>query len=197
MLEWLQIKKMKPDGFHYIPGYGTRYSACKDGRIYSAGFEGRFAILENGIPNSGHMVKQMVSGKGYFTVMVRKHGEKIKRRFVHHLILETFVGPCPVKCQTDHIDRNPSNNRIENLRWVSRSVNMRNSVRKSKLTKFRGLGFDIKAKKKWRAQCVDLNSKLIVVRGFETDRQAAIAYDRLALSLLGELAITNKSLNLL
>ena len=38
----------------------------------------------------------------------------------------TFVGPRPEGYQVDHIDRNRLNNRLDNLRYVSKSDNMRN-----------------------------------------------------------------------
>lgn len=49
---------------------------------------------------------------------------------VHRLVLETFVGFAPEgKPQADHINRVRDDNRVENLRWVSRSENQRNTSR--------------------------------------------------------------------
>lgn len=58
--------------------------------------------------------------------------------FAHRVICEAFHGVCPQdKCQVDHIDRNPANNRPENLHWVSRSENQRNrKVSEESLRKF-------------------------------------------------------------
>ena len=42
---------------------------------------------------------------------------------VHRLVLETFVGPSPVGMECLHIDGNPTNNHIENLRWGTRIEN--------------------------------------------------------------------------
>ena len=48
---------------------------------------------------------------------------------VHRLVLETFVGQATEgKPQADHINRVRDDNRIENLRWVSRSENQRNTI---------------------------------------------------------------------
>lgn len=46
--------------------------------------------------------------------------------FSHRLVFLYHRGYMPEN-DTDHIDRNPGNNRIENLREVSRSCNMRNA----------------------------------------------------------------------
>ena len=53
--------------------------------------------------------------------------------------------------QIDHIDGNPSNNRIANLRDVTQSVNMRNATKHIHNTSgFNGVEF-VKNSKKWRA----------------------------------------------
>lgn len=38
-------------------------------------------------------------------------------RFVHRLVLEAFVGPCPRGMQCAHNNGDPQDNRIANLRW--------------------------------------------------------------------------------
>ena len=51
----------------------------------------------------------------------------------------------------DHIDKNPSNNRINNLRAVSRSCNMRNTGNpKTNMSGCKGVWWD-KSYRKWRA----------------------------------------------
>lgn len=188
---------MKPDGFVDIPGFEGRYAAHPDGLIFSYGFKGRFAMDRTNKNPVGKLLRSTLDKKGYPTVMLRSRKNGQKRVFVHHLILETFVGPRLKGFESDHINRCPADNRSINLRWVTKSINIRNQLRKSKLTKYRGLAFDRKARNKWRAQCVDLNGKVHCVRGFETDKEAAYAYDKLAVSLLGHIAITNQSLGLL
>lgn len=48
---------------------------------------------------------------------------------VHSLVCETFIGPRPEGMDIDHVDRNPKNNDLDNLRYVSRSDNLRNCDR--------------------------------------------------------------------
>ena len=49
----------------------------------------------------------------------------LRRQFVHRLVARAFVrNPNPkLFCEVDHIDANPSNNRADNLRWVSKTLN--------------------------------------------------------------------------
>jgi hypothetical protein len=52
----------------------------------------------------------------------------ITRRMVHHLVLEAFVGQAPSGHECDHIDFDPKNNRVENLRWVTHTENIRHTA---------------------------------------------------------------------
>jgi antitoxin component HigA of HigAB toxin-antitoxin module len=46
-------------------------------------------------------------------------------RTVHRLVLEAFVGPRPEGMEARHFpDRNPANNRLENLSWATHATNM-------------------------------------------------------------------------
>lgn len=43
-----------------------------------------------------------------------------RARFIHHLVLEAFVGPCPVGMVAEHLDHDLTNNALTNLRWSTR-----------------------------------------------------------------------------
>jgi hypothetical protein len=63
------------------------------------------------------------SSRGYPTVYLSKKGQRVKTRKVHHLVLESFIGPRPSGCEACHQDGNRFNNHAENLRWDSRKAN--------------------------------------------------------------------------
>lgn len=46
-------------------------------------------------------------------------GYKLKRLPVHRLIAQTFIENPENKPTVDHIDRNPANNKLDNLRWAT------------------------------------------------------------------------------
>jgi len=63
------------------------------------------------------LVKLRKHSNGYLQFCLWKGGKQTTY-FVHRLVLEAFVGPCPVGMQCRHFpDYHRSNNRLDNLRW--------------------------------------------------------------------------------
>ena len=44
-------------------------------------------------------------------------------KYIHRLVLEAFVGPCPEGMETCHNNGVRTDNRLENLRWDTSSAN--------------------------------------------------------------------------
>jgi hypothetical protein len=63
-------------------------------------------------------LKQVPTNTGYFCLSVRG-----KYRYVHTLVLEAFVGPCPAGLECCHADDNGFNNVQSNLRWDTPKAN--------------------------------------------------------------------------
>src|SRR3954468_21881101 len=63
-------------------------------------------------------------------LVVNLHRDGVKSaRYVHHLVLEAFVGPRPPGLVCCHWDGDPSNNRLANLRWDTHQANMDDMLR--------------------------------------------------------------------
>lgn len=67
-------------------------------------------------------LKPVKNKKGYYRIPLWSNNQ-YRIWFVHQLVLLAFVGPCPEGFECAHLDGNPSNNHVENLKWVSRKEN--------------------------------------------------------------------------
>lgn len=65
------------------------------------------------------------SEKGYYFVWPHVKG-KVYRRSIHSLVAECWLGDKPDGYEIDHIDRNSHNNDYRNLRYVTKSQQMKN-----------------------------------------------------------------------
>ena len=69
-------------------------------------------------------IRQGINPDGYHTVKLLNAIFVRQSFYVHRLVAVTFI-PNPFGYDTvDHIDGNKDNNRVDNLRWVSRGVNI-------------------------------------------------------------------------
>lgn len=76
----------------------------------------------------GFILKPAVDRKGYLRVALHLKNGKSHRR-IHHLVLLAFVGPRDTGIITRHLDGNPANNRLENLKYGTHKENKADSVR--------------------------------------------------------------------
>jgi hypothetical protein len=74
----------------------------------------------------GKVLKKVLNRRGYYVVsLYNNNSKKCHSKCIHIIVLETFIGLSdrPI---TDHIDRDKTNNKLSNLRWVSISENQIN-----------------------------------------------------------------------
>jgi hypothetical protein len=65
---------------------------------------------------------------GYLQVSLYRDLKRF-RKYVHQIVLETFVGPCPPGLECRHLDGDKTNNAAINLAWGTRSENMADMMR--------------------------------------------------------------------
>jgi hypothetical protein len=70
------------------------------------------------------LIHQHVGKDSYLQVKIDRETRK-----VHRLVLEAFVGPCPEGMCCRHLDGNPLNNRLGNLRWGTGRENWEDKIR--------------------------------------------------------------------
>lgn len=100
-----------------IPGF-PRYRACSVGAIISTNTK---------YESSRKGLKQYLSKTGYLQISVVVGHEKKRTVSVHNLIALAFIGPRPDGMQINHKDGNKTNNRPENLEYVTPRQNIDHS----------------------------------------------------------------------
>lgn len=70
-----------------------------------------------------NLKKQHIDNGGYMYIY---RGQRKKKIRVHRIVAETFIPNPENKSEVDHINRIRNDNRVENLRWVTRLENAQN-----------------------------------------------------------------------
>jgi hypothetical protein len=71
---------------------------------------------------------------GYFHVTLTDNFKNKLQISIHYLVATAFIGPRPDGMQIDHINAVKTDNRVENLEWVSRSENTKRAFRLELMT---------------------------------------------------------------
>jgi HNH endonuclease/NUMOD4 motif len=111
-----------------VPGYEGLYEASDQGRVRS---------LDRMVGNC-HGSLSRIRGKilspaphcrnGYPMVCLNRNGSR-EPTTVHRIVAAAFLGPRPGGMEVCHNDGDASNNRVENLRYDTRSENIRDTWR--------------------------------------------------------------------
>ena len=109
-----------------IQGYEGYYMASNFGRIKSLD---RLVKNGNGERKArGRIMKFHKCKKGYLRANLRKDGSA-KSHLVHRLVANAFIKNKYNKKTVNHKDANKSNNRVENLEWMTHQENVDHAVK--------------------------------------------------------------------
>ena len=98
--------------FKDIPGY-PYYQISNLGRVWNA--------------KTQRYLKASKMGNGYYQINLVAMNGKRKKELIHRLVAITFIPNSDKLPEVEHKDRNRANNNVENLCWVNRSTNCRNT----------------------------------------------------------------------
>lgn len=97
--------------------------------LYEVSDLGRVRSLPRKTTKGGIMKPHAQPKYGHLLVSLSPPPANGSKFLVHRLVLEAFVGPCPVGFEARHFpDNDPANNRLENLSWGTRLQNVRDRV---------------------------------------------------------------------
>ena len=94
-----------------IPGF-PGYSITKDGGVWSS--------------KTYRFLKTNTGTNGYKYLVLRRNGRSVTS-YIHRLVALTFIGPRPEGLEIRHLNGNRDDNRIENIRYGTRSENRQDS----------------------------------------------------------------------
>lgn len=103
-----------------VVGHEGIYQVSDTGEVRSVSY-----VDQRGSRRRGRTMRQSTAKSGHKWIQLRDR----KSVGVHRLVLLAFVGPCPEGMEACHINGDPADNRVENLRWDTRSENQRDRVR--------------------------------------------------------------------
>ena len=99
-----------------IEGYEGRYQVSNLGRFRS------LDRIEHGHFCHGRLLSPIIDRKNYFNARLSTDG-KVKTTGIHRLVAKAFVSGYQPGLVVNHKDEDPTNNRADNLEWVTQHYN--------------------------------------------------------------------------
>lgn len=93
-----------------VPGFGTRYYVTDEGRVFSV--------------NKNVWLKPRITDEGY-VLYALFNGKRYEGHFAHRLVLRAFEREPYEGEEGCHRDNDPSNNKLSNLKWGTKSENQK------------------------------------------------------------------------
>ena len=156
-----------------LPKNREQWARIDGYRNYEVSWFGRVANTK-----TGRILKGGLASCGYWSVNLSKNGTT-KTHFIHVLVAREWSPNPENKRCVDHIDGDKQNNHYGNLRYATPSENSQNQKNRINTSSiYKGVSLDRRSGK-WRA-CININKWKTCMGSFETEREAAIAYNAAA-----------------
>lgn len=115
-MEWFDIKGY--EGFYQVNRNGDIKSVEKDVKTKHGSF----------LHRKERLLKPTINDKGYMKVYLSKYGIS-ENLYVHRIVAETFIENSDNLPQVNHINGDKTDNRVENLEWVSAKENVQHAIK--------------------------------------------------------------------
>lgn len=116
-----------------VPNYEGKYQVSNKGRVKSI----KRTVKHNGSKTRTFPEKILKPNKvsfDYLQVTLYNNGKR-KCRYIHNLVMESFIGKKPNGYEVNHIDEDKSNNQLENLEYITRKENNNYGTRIERMIK--------------------------------------------------------------
>ena len=112
----------------------TPYYVTEDGKVFRH-YPKReyisFPLQRNGkrykqvrqVNEKWYPIKPLVMPHGYYKISISINN-KVTTYYLHRLVAECYLGPCPKNKEVDHIDGDKANNHISNLQYLTKQENL-------------------------------------------------------------------------
>lgn len=163
---------------------GRTLTVYEDGRIYRDEFTKTVNQFNYSQIQEGVFIKQTIGNNGYICFGLKNKSSK-KIYSSHRIIAEAFLKDYSEELHVDHIDGNKINNNVSNLRMLTPAENSRAFQKKRKNSASKYLGVykkKLKTKIRWVTR-ISFNYKIQHIGVFDTEEEAALAYNQKALEL--------------
>jgi len=126
----IHVTHNRPDSkesWNAVPGCVGEYEISSRGRVKSLS---RVIHRKDGSSwkTKERILVPTLAGRGYLCIAIR--GTHCRRRwYLHRLVLEAFVGPCPPGMECRHLNGKRNDNRLENLAWGTPKENGLDRIR--------------------------------------------------------------------
>ena len=135
-------------------------------------FDNRYVVYSDGKVWSNKYKKYLtpfINNKGYTFFTFCVNGVPFKK-LLHRIVAESFIPNPDNLPEVNHIDRDKSNNSINNLEWITKRDNHLHIFK----SKYPGSCFN-KAMNKWQST-IRINGKKKFLGYFDTQEEASNAY---------------------
>lgn len=129
----LDLEDLPNEIWKDIPDYEGLYQVSNLGRIKSLERYVYRPTINVYQKHNTKILKTCLNNDGYRHLHLKNEG-KIKDFLVHRLVALAFIPNPENKTQIDHINTVRTDNRVENLRWVTPSENVRNPITLSRIS---------------------------------------------------------------
>lgn len=124
-----EVKNLEGEEWRAVVGYEGRYEVSNMGRVKSLDRQRRQHPLFRLHPDAKD---------GYVRINLRDGDGKCHAAYVHRLVAQAFVGGYRQGYEVNHRDEDKTNNRWDNLEWVSKRANINHGTRNSRCAEKRG-----------------------------------------------------------